>query len=195
MTILDLPPGALVLLVGPAGSGKSTLAARHFRPDVVLASDDYRASVSGDAGDQSLTREAFGRLHDDLERRMALGEMTVVDATNVHGWARRRLLAPAARHGRPAVALVLALPLDITLGRNAARVSRRVPAAAVQRQDRYLRASLPRLGEEGYALIVVLDEPDQVARLEVRKPPEATKCPEGTAPDPLMQSPEPSPGP
>jgi len=168
VTVLDLPPGALVLLVGPAGSGKSTLAARHFSSAQILASDDYRAAVSGDATDQSATREAFRLLHADLERRLAAGQLTVVDATNVQGWARRPLLAAAARHGRPTVALVLALPVEVSLARNAARATGRVPSSAVRRQDGFLRSSLTRLGEEGYESVVVLSDPDQVERLEVR---------------------------
>jgi predicted kinase len=174
VTVLDLPPEALVVLIGAAGSGKSTLAARHFSSAEVLASDDYRGAVSGDAGDQSVTDEAFGRLHASLERRMAAGELTVIDATNVQGWARRRLLAGAARHGRPTVALVLALPLEISLARNGARTDRRVPPSAVRRQDRFLRASLPNLGEEGYEAVAVLTDPDQVERLEVRRIPDTT---------------------
>jgi len=177
VTVLDLPPGALVVLIGTAGSGKSTLAARHFSSAEVLTSDDYRAAVSGDAGDQSVTGEAFGRLHADLERRMAAGELSVIDATNVQGWARRRLLAVAARHRRRTVALVLALPLEISLARNGARTDRRVPPSAVRRQDRFLRASLPRLEEEGYASVVVLTDPDQLDRLEVHRNPGITNVP------------------
>ena len=164
---LLLPSDALVLLVGAAGSGKSTLAARIFSPTQVLSSDAHRAAVSGDPTDQSATTQAFRRLHATLERRMAAGELTVIDATNVQGWARRQLLAVAARHGRPSVALVLALPLEVSLARNAARSEGRVPSSAVRRQDAFLRASLPRLREEGYASLVVLTEPEQVDRIAV----------------------------
>lgn len=165
---LVLPADALVLLVGTAGSGKSTLAARLFSPDRVLSSDAYRAAVSGDPTDQSATTQAFRRLRATLERRMTAGELTVIDATNVQGWARRQLLAVAARHGRPVVAVVLAIPREVSLARNAARTERRVPSAAVRRQDAFLRASLPRLREEGFASVVVLAEPDEVERLVVR---------------------------
>jgi protein phosphatase len=165
---LVVPPDALVLLVGAAGSGKSTLAARLFAPSAVLSSDAYRAAVSGDSTDQSATKGAFRRLHATLERRMAAGELTVVDATNVQGWARRRLLAVAERHGRPSVAVVLALPIEVSLARNAARTEGRVPSSAVRRQDAYLRASFSQLRDEGYASVVVLTEPEQVERLVVR---------------------------
>jgi protein phosphatase len=165
---LVVPPDALVVLVGAAGSGKSTMAARLFAPSQVLSSDMYRAAVSGDATDQSATKQAFRRLHATLERRMAAGDLTVIDATNVQGWARRRLLAVAGRHGRPTVAVVLALPVEVSLARNAGRTEGRVPSSAVRRQDAYLQASLAQLGGEGYASLVVLTEPDQVERLAVR---------------------------
>lgn len=168
MTAIDVPADALVLIVGVAGSGKSTLAARHFAAEDILSSDAYRAAVAGDPTDQSATEEAFTRLHADLDHRLADGRLTVVDATNVQSWARRSLLAVAARHGRPAVALVLALPLEVSLARNAGREQGRVPGGAVRRQDRDLRASLPRLGEEGYATVVVLSNPDQVDALRIR---------------------------
>ena len=163
-----IPPDALVLLVGAAGSGKSTVAARLFPRSAVLSSDAYRAAVSGDATDQSVTKQAFRRLHATLERRMTAGELAVIDATNVQAWARRRLLAVAARHGRPAVCVVLAIPLEVSLARNAARTQGRVPSATVRLQDAFLRDSLPRLQDEGYARLVVLTDPDQVDRLTVR---------------------------
>ncbi len=169
MTDLDLPADALVLLIGAAGSGKSTLAAQWFDPADVLSSDAYRAAISGSASDQSATEEAFARLDADLDRRLAAGQLSVVDATNVLGWARHGLLEIAARHGRPAVAVVLALPVEAVLERNAARVEGRVPASVVRRHDRQLRASLPRLREEGFATVVVLTEPGQVEALRIRR--------------------------
>lgn len=164
---LVVPRAGLVLLVGAAGSGKSTLAARHFDPAEVLSSDAFREAVSGDAADQSATREAFQRLHAALEQRMAAGLRTVVDATNVQRWARRGLLTVARDHGRDAVALVLALPVEVCLAWNAGRPGRTVPEAVIRKQDRDLRASLPRLGEEGFASVVVLGDVGQVDDLQV----------------------------
>jgi protein phosphatase len=168
VTTVDVPGDALVLLIGVAGSGKSTLAARHFAVEDILSSDAYRAAVSGDATDQSATEEAFDRLHADLDRRLADGRLSVVDATNVQTWARRSLLSVAARHGRPSLALVLALPLEVSLARNAGREQGQVPGGTVRRQDRNLRASLPRLREEGYATVVVLANPGELEALGIR---------------------------
>ncbi len=169
MSVLDIPDGALVLLVGAAGSGKSTLAARHFTPDQVLSSDAYRGAVSGDPTDQSATEEAFDRLNADLDSRLAERQLTVVDATNVQAWARRSLLAVAARHGRPVVAIVLAVPLEVSLAQNAGRVSGRVPTSVARRHDRSLRASLAQLPGEGYAAVVVLTDRGEMEALEVRR--------------------------
>ncbi len=169
MTVLSLPADALVLLIGAAGSGKSTLAARFFDPDEILSSDAFRAAVSGNASDQSATPEAFRRLDAVLDRRLASGQLTVVDATSVQGWARRRLLSAAVRHGRPAVGIVLALPLEVSLERNAQRADGRVPARVVRRHDADLRRSLPSLQDEGFDALVVLEEPDGVNELAVHR--------------------------
>jgi predicted kinase len=166
--VLSVPRDALVVLVGAAGSGKSTLAARHFAPDEILSSDAYRALLAGDPADQSVTAEAFAALHAELDRRLAAGLLTVVDATSVQGWARRELLDAAKRYGRPAVAIVLALPLEVSLARNAQRPDRRVPASVVRRHDRQLRTALPRLSEEGFEEVVVLASADEVDALEIR---------------------------
>ena len=169
MTVLSLPAGALVLLIGAAGSGKSTLAARLFDPDEILSSDAFRAAVSGNASDQSATREAFRRLDAVLDRRLAAGQLTVVDATNVQGWARRRLLSAAVRHRRPTMGIVLALPLEVSLDRNAQRTDGRVPASVVRRHDADLRRSLATLQDEGFDALLVLVEPDRVSELAVRR--------------------------
>ena len=167
-----MPDPSLVVLIGAAGVGKSTFAARHFRADEILSSDRYRAIVSGDEADQSATRIAFKLLHRDLRARLAAGRLTVVDATNAEASARRGLLAIARTAGVPAVAIVLDLPVETVLARNAAR-PRRVDEAVVRRHIDRLRASLdgpaPRLLEEGFAAITVLRDPAEVDRVTIRR--------------------------
>jgi len=158
------PEPCLVVLVGAAGSGKSTLAARLFAPDEVLSSDAFRSVVSGDEGDQTATRAAFAILHRELDRRLASGLTTVVDATNVTGFARRSLVRRATRHGVPAVAVVLDLEPVLVLARNATRTGRIVPAVAVQRQLEQLARSLRRndLATEGFTSIRLVRDPADV---------------------------------
>ena len=152
---IALPEPCLVVLVGAAGSGKSTLSARAFAPDQVLSSDAYRGLVSGDPANQAVSKVAFTILHRELDRRLAAGLTTVVDATNVSTAARRALLRRASRHGVPAVAIVLDLDPAVVQARNATRVGRVVPAAAVEQQLAALARSLGRgdLAHEGFATV------------------------------------------
>jgi predicted kinase len=153
MAEIRLPRDAAVVLIGISGSGKSTFAARHFAAGAILASDAFRALVADDAGDQSATDDAFSLLHAALRMRLRRGLLTVVDATNVQGWAREPLLEVAARHQRPAVAIVLDVPLAVCLARNSARPDRRLPPDAIRRQRRLLVGEIERLEAEGFAAV------------------------------------------
>jgi predicted kinase len=166
---LRLPDPCLVVLVGPAGAGKTTFAARHFAPDEVLSSDAFRALIAGDPTDQRATAPAFAALHRALRRRLALGLLTVVDATSVGPADRRPLVRAAAEAGVPAIAIVLDLPEGIVLARNEARGSLAVPEQAVRRHLARVAASLrgPGLGAEGFARVVVLGEPSDVDAVRV----------------------------
>ena len=172
--VLPLPAGALVVLVGAAGSGKSTFAARHFAPDEVLSSDALRAAISGDPGNQRATPAAFRALHRALDRRLAHGLLTVVDATNVQGHARRALVARARAAGAAAIAIVLDLPEEVVLARNAARHgSELVPEPAVREQLARLAASLAGDLWSGFARIVRLGTPEEVDRVRIERLPPA----------------------
>lgn len=150
---LAIPPGALVLLIGPAGSGKSTWARARFRPTQIVSSDELRAWVSDDAADQSATRDAFTVLHVLVRARVTRGLLTVIDATNLLAGARRPLRELAGRHGRPCVAVVFDVPLGELLARNANR-DRMVPPEAVRKHHAQLAQALLALPSEGYATIV-----------------------------------------
>ena len=159
--IISLPSDAAVLLIGPSGAGKSTFAARHFAPTEVLSSDDMRAMVADDPNDQEATEAAFELLHTALTLRLALRRLTVIDATNVEGWARQPLLAIARRQRRPAVAIVFALPLQVCLARNLERKSAR-PPASIRRQYRWMVETMPTLDADGFAATWVLRSPEEV---------------------------------
>jgi len=166
--VLELPDPALVVLMGAAGSGKSTFAARHFAPDEVLSSDAFRALIAGDEADQRATVPAFAALHRALEHRLGAGLLTVVDATNVTAHARVQLTRRARAAGVPAIALVLDLPLDVVLARNAAR-TRVVPEDAVRRHVADLRRALRpgRLEAEDFDRVIRLGDPVAVDAVRV----------------------------
>jgi predicted kinase len=153
--VVQLPAGALILLVGPAGSGKTSFARRNFAPGEVISSDAYRAAVSGDEADQSVTDAAFRLLHHSVGERLARGLLTAVDATNVLHWARQPLLQLAVRHSKPAVAIVFDVSLEQALSWNAARPGRHVPPSVVRRQHRLMVRSLPHLAAEGLTVHVL----------------------------------------
>lgn len=167
---IEIPADALVLLVGPAGSGKSTLAARLFPAESILSSDALRAEVSGDPANQAVSPIAFRILHDRAGRRLATGQLTVIDATNIAASARRPLHRLAREHGRPVVAIVLDLPAELSLGRNAARAERVVPEPAIRRQQAALRLALDQgeLEAENLAALVVLADPAEAEATTIR---------------------------
>lgn len=165
------PPKAMVVLVGPSGAGKSTFAASAFAPTEVLSSDALRAMVADDPNDQSATEAAFELLHTALGLRLARGRLTAVDATNVERWARARLVAIAKKHGRPATAIVFALPLAVCLERNAARPDRQLPPATIRRQHGRLTASLTTLADEGFDPVWRLEDAGAVAAARIERDP------------------------
>ena len=173
---IRLPDPCLVALVGAAGAGKSTFAARHFEPDEVLSSDGFRGHIAGDPTDQRVTAAAFAALHRELGRRLAAGRLTVVDATSVSRAARAALLRDAGRAGLPAIAIVLDMPPDVVLARNAGRPgARAVPEEAVRRHLEQLRRALDGAGleREGFSAVVRLRDPAQVSVVRVERVPAA----------------------
>ncbi|MFL5777596.1 MAG: AAA family ATPase [Chloroflexota bacterium] len=170
MTVVRVPEPSLVVLIGAAGAGKSTLAARAFAPDEVLSSDAFRGVVSGDEGNQAATRPAYAFLHRALDRRLALGRTTVIDATNVERHARRALLRRAERHRVPTIAIVLDLPPDLVRRRNLAR-ARVVDPDVVERHLAQVRLLVDhwRLADEGFTTVVLLPDPDDLDRLVIER--------------------------
>ena len=163
MPIIAVPDPSLIVLIGAAGAGKTTFAARHFDRSEVLSSDAYRALISGDEADQTVTRAAFRRLHRDLSRRLEARRLTVIDATNVERAARRALLMRSRAAGLPAIAVVLDLPAPTILARNAGRIGRGVDDSVVHHHLARLRATLDgggaRLAAEGFDAVVVVRDP------------------------------------
>ncbi|MGW5652997.1 polynucleotide kinase-phosphatase [Streptomyces humi] len=155
--VLPVTDLSLVVLVGASGSGKSTFARRHFKPTEVISSDFCRGLVSDDENDQSASADAFDVLHYIAGKRLAAGRRTVVDATSVQQDSRSRLIDLARQYDVLPVAIVLDVPEEVCVERNAARSDRAdLPRRVVQRHIRELRRSVRHLEREGFRKVHVL---------------------------------------
>src|SRR3954454_719392 len=121
---ISIPKLSLVVLIGPSGSGKSTFARKHFLPTEVLSSDACRGMVSDDENNQAVTNEAFEVLHFIAGKRLALGRLTVIDATNVQPEARKPFVELARQYHCLPVAIVLDISDRVCQERNRDRSDR-----------------------------------------------------------------------
>src|ERR1700676_4892421 len=121
---ISVPKLSLVVLIGPSGSGKSTFARKHFLPTEVLSSDACRAMVSDEENNQAATNDAFEVLHFIAAKRLALGRLTVIDATNVQPEARKPIVELARLYHCLPVAIVLDMPEKVSHERNRSRAER-----------------------------------------------------------------------
>ncbi|MBX9628177.1 MAG: AAA family ATPase [Gemmataceae bacterium] len=168
---LHVPELSLVVLVGPSGAGKSTFARAHFKPTEILSSDYFRGLLADDETDQSVSAGAFELLHLVAGKRLALGRLAVIDATNVRPEARKQLLDIARRHHVQAVAVVLDVHPDVCAARNQLRPDRQFSPHVVRRHADDLRRSVGRLTDEGFRRVWVLRGPAEVAAATVERAP------------------------
>src|SRR5260370_4931326 len=168
---IAIPNLSLVVLIGPSGSGKGTFARKHFLPTEVLSSDACRALVSDEENNQTVTNDAFAVLHFIAAKRLALGRLTVIDATNVQPESRRPLVALARHYHCLPVAIVLNLPEKVCQERNRLRDERDFGPHVVRQQHAQLRRSLRCLGKEGFRHIFVLETPEEVEAATVEHVP------------------------
>src|SRR5438445_84894 len=160
---------SLVVLIGPSGSGKSIFARRHFRPTEILSSDACRAMVSDEENNQAATNDAFEVLHFIAAKRLALGRLTVIDATNVQPEARKPLVAVARQYHCLPVAIVLNLPEKVCQERNRLRDERTFGPHVVRQQHSQLRRSLRGLAREGFRHIFVMDSTEELEAVTVER--------------------------
>lgn len=168
---LPIPELSLVVLIGASGSGKSTFARKHFKPTEVLCSDAFRGLVSDNENDQTVTNEAFDVLHYVAAKRLALGKLTVVDATNVQAEARKPLVRLAREYHCLPVAIVFNLPEAICRERNRGRADRDFGEHVIRNHRRQLRRSLRGLRREGFRHVIVFETPEEVEAAELERQP------------------------
>lgn len=166
---LEVPDGALVVLIGAAGSGKTTFAESRFKPTEVISSDRLRGMVADNERNQSATPAAFQVLHLIAGLRLERRRLTVIDAVNARPQDRRPLIALARQHDTAAVAMVLDLPEAECVARDHARPGRSVGATVIRAQHRAIRQSLGGLREEGFDHVHVVRTPGTLDQLVLRR--------------------------
>jgi protein phosphatase len=169
MVTLNVPQVCLILLVGASGSGKSTFARQHFGLYEVISSDVCRALITDDPGNQQATAAAFHLVRYIARLRLAAGRLVVIDATNVHSSARKRMLRVGSSNRVPAVAVVLDMPTELCLAQNRLRENRLVPDEAVLSQVAQLQESIPLMQHEGFEKIVLLHSSREVAEFQITR--------------------------
>jgi protein phosphatase len=168
---VSIPKLSLVVLIGPSGSGKSTFARKHFLPTEILSSDTCRGFVCDDENDQAVSKDAFDVLHYIAAKRLALGRLTVIDATNVQPESRQAFVQLARKFHCLPVAIVLNLPEQVCHQRNRLREDRAFGPHVVRQQRSQLRKSIRKLGREGFRHVFILNTPEDVDAATIERVP------------------------
>ena len=164
---IEIPELAVVALIGASSSGKSTFAEKHFKPTEVLSSDYFRALISDDANNQEISTQAFDALFYIANKRLELGLLTVIDATNVQKEARASVLRLAKEQNCLAVAIVLDIPESVCKERNENRTDRSMVSNVIARQCMQLHRSIKYLKRDGFRYVYVLKSEEDVSCAEV----------------------------
>jgi polynucleotide kinase-phosphatase len=168
---ITIPELSLVVLIGPSGCGKSTFGRTHFKPTEVLSSDFCRGLVADSENDQTVTGNAFEILHFIARKRLALGRLTAIDATNVQPDSRKPLVELAREFHVLPVALVFNFPEKLCQERNRTRPDRDFGPHVIRNQSQQLRRSLRGLEREGFRHVHIFNDPAELEGLEIERQP------------------------
>jgi len=168
---IKIPELALVVLIGPSGSGKSTFAMKNFLPTEIVSSDICRGMISDDENDQTVTSEAFDLVHTIIRKRLALGRLTVIDATNVQKESRKPLVAIARKYHCLPVAIVFDFTEKVCQARNQQREDRNFGPHVIRQQRTQMRRSVKGLKREGFRHIFTIDSEGKANTASVEREP------------------------
>ena len=167
----EIPDPALVVLVGASGSGKTSWAEQRYRPEEIVSSDRLRALVGSGEHDLDASEVAFDILDRIVSSRVGRRLTAVVDTLGFDAARRQMHRTAAHKAGLPAVAVIFETPDAVCRARNRNR-SRPVPAAVLTGQFRRLRDVRAQLEEEGWDLIVRVEDKGDQASTAVSVPAE-----------------------
>ncbi len=168
---ITLPELSLVVLIGASGSGKSSFARKHFGPFEVVSSDACRGIVSDDENNLAVSKEAFELLYAILRHRLALGRLTVVDATNVRPEDRRGLVQVAREYHLLPVAIVFDIPEKICHERNQIRPDRNFGPHVIRNQRSAMRRGLRGLKREGFRHVFTFKDVEEIDTAAIERQP------------------------
>ena len=164
---ISIPEFALVAMIGSTSSGKSSFAAKHFKPTEILSSDFFRAMITDDENDQSISADAFDLLYYAANKRLNHMRLTVIDATNLQEYARKQVIDLAREQNVHAVAIVLNLPEEILQERNKARPERNYPPRVIRQHCQQVHRCIRNLKREGFRFVYVINSMEQLENTEI----------------------------
>lgn len=169
---ISIPELSLVLLIGPSGAGKSTFARKYFKPTEIISSDVCRGLISDDENNQAVSTDAFDLARFMAAKRLKLGLLTVIDATNVQSESRKDWIRLAREYHALPVVIVLNMPEQVCTTRNAGRPDRNFGSHVIPQQISQLKRGLRSLREEGFRHVYEIRTPEDADLLEsiVRTP-------------------------
>jgi polynucleotide kinase-phosphatase len=162
--IIRIPKISVVMLMGVPGSGKSTFANKYFKQSEILSSDYFRELISDNKYNQTVSGKAFNTLYYVLERRLEVGKLSVIDATNLRKDDRKRIL-DIARHQNCGVTLIVFnTNKNVCIDRIKNRQNFYMTAEKFNRQYTNYKMSTSQVKKEGFLDIHTLtgDEVDNV---------------------------------
>ena len=166
---IQIPECSVVLLVGPSSSGKSTFARKYFLPTERVSSDDCRAMVSDDEGDQSCNADAYEVLRKIARARLRHNKVVVVDATNTKYEDRKEMIDVAKRGHVRAIAICFDLPEDVLFARHEAREDRTFGKQVVRRQIQNCRKSWRNIKKDGFQQVYWIKSEEDAENVEIER--------------------------
>jgi protein phosphatase len=166
---ITIPKFCLVVLIGASGAGKSSFAKKHFKMTEVVSSDYCRGLVCDDENDQSISEHAFDLLHYIVEKRLIIGRLTVVDATNLQEQARRELINIANRNNCLSVAVIFNLSEQLCRERNRSREDRQIGENVIRKHNILLKKTINIIHLEGFKYIYELNSQEEVNNVQIKR--------------------------
>lgn len=186
-----MPHAGIVVLVGPSGSGKTTLLRRLIAEGTLLSteavsSDQFRMLIGDDeyvdwrnrprseadviyAEYQQVSAKAFEALESLVGMRCRLNKLTWIDATHLYPEDRQRLVGLARKAHVPVIAVVLDIPEQELLARDAGREHPRGRQRVKQQVQQFKRTQRG-VPEDGFDAVYVLKQPDDIAFVRGENP-------------------------